>query len=460
MDDNTQNELKNEDSGIKEVKFREMPKRDKLQEVIPFLFYYEPFFADVFRYINKTKSLELPIAGVRVTSEAEVELLYNPVTFNSMNLTEIYFVIKHEIYHVLLSHIFQRAKTPHRLWNVVNDSIINNMVLKDLHNLVSNLGKSDAKFVDIKLQDINDGEFGILKRLIFPHTLKEEFLRIARRYPDYYSEETIIFDGSSEQIFDLFLKFLPKEEDTEINPELDTHFSPDESGSDGGEKEGEGLSDVKAEIAKEKFKKQVEEIVKEARSRNYGNVPVNIMHIINELLASKTVDWRILLSYFIKQTIRGHKYNSIRKINKRYPYIHSGQKHKKYARVLVGVDESGSMSNELIKELFAEIKGLAELVQFDVISFDTEVDLDSRFTWKKGIKLNKYTRRRYGGTDFNPVSQYAVDNKYDGLILVTDCQAPFPRVNKIRRLWLTDKENIKYCNWKNKEMVISTNKKS
>ena len=93
MEDNTQNELGKEDSGIKEVKFREMPKRDKLQEVIPFLFYYEPFFADVFRYINKTKSLELPIAGVRVTSEAEVELLYNPITFNSMNLSEIYFII-------------------------------------------------------------------------------------------------------------------------------------------------------------------------------------------------------------------------------------------------------------------------------------------------------------------------------------------------------------------------------
>ena len=51
-------------------------------------------------------------------------------------------------------------------------------------------------------------------------------------------------------------------------------------------------------FSKEKFKKQIEEIVNEAKSRCYGNVPYHLQSVIDALLAKKTVDWRILLNYF------------------------------------------------------------------------------------------------------------------------------------------------------------------
>lgn len=434
-----------------------MQNVDKLQRVLPFLFYYEPFFSDVFRYINKVPTDKIPTAGVRVNKNAEVEMLYNPEFFNSKNISEIYFIIKHEVYHILLGHIFERVRQPFKLWNISTDCVINKMICDDLQR-ISYQATKDVNF-DINYRNVAE----LLKTLIMPDSLYEEFYKYNKDDKALNGKLwNCLINGSSEQIFDILLKKMP--ESFYKDYEFDVHFDGSESlGGDGDSKmsqeEKKALWDSLSDIAKEKFQKQIEEIVKEAQSRQYGNIPYNIQGIIQKLLAKKTVDWKVLLSYFIKTTIRGHKYNTIRKINKRFPYLYSGQKHRRYAKVLVGVDESGSMSDNLLTLLFSEIKGLAEIVQFDVIPFDVEVNEKAKFTWKKGVKLQTYNRTKYGGTSFDPVSRYASEHKYDGLIIVTDMGSYFPPTYGVKRMWLTTPEHARYCDWKDKELVVQVNTK-
>lgn len=447
LSDEEKKKLKELEENLKIIKEEQvMPVKDKLQDVLPFLFYYEPFFADVFRYINKIKSMSIPTAGVRVNKNAEIELIYNPRFLNSKNISEIYFIMKHEIYHILLNHIFERMRKPLELWNICTDSVINLMIYKDLERLENSARNKDINF-NITKKDVQD----LMKELVFPDKLYNMI------YNEFGSNKSyriynILYEGSSEKIFDTLLQTLPENLLKKISAfaTLDEHLEPDQ--------ESEQLSEVFNELAKEKFKKQIEEIVNEAKSRCYGNVPYHLQSVIDALLAKKTVDWRILLNYFIKQTIKGHKYHTIRKINKRFPYIYSGSKHRRYARILVGMDESGSMSNDLINELFSEIKGLSEVVQFDVLPFDYDINEKAKFTWKKGQKINQYKRSLAGGTSFEPVTKYASENHYDGLIIVTDCGAPFPPSHNVRRMWLTSPEYLKYCSWRNKELVVAVKK--
>ena len=449
-------EIQKNSETLNTPEIQKIPKRDKLQEVIPFIFYYEPFFADVFRYINKIKALDIATAAVAVNKDAEIDMYYNPVFVNGLNLSEIYFLIKHEIYHVLLSHIFERNRKEYpKLYNIITDMIINRYVQADMVEVFGHCVKKQNLDIEINYESLKEGEF--IKKIISVKSIREAFIQIKKtNYMDYYTEESIINSGASEKIYDLFLKHIKDGyEDSKNKDTLDDHnYRVDEALDEDSENFNKAISD----IAKEKFKKQVEEIVKESNMRGYGNIPYSLRDIINNLMASKTVDWRILLNYFIKQTIRGHKYNSIRKINKRFPYIHSGQKHRKYARVLVGMDESGSMSDELINMLFSEIKGLSEVVQFDVIPFDVDIEKEGKFTWKKGMKINCYKRYRRGGTSFDPITKYASENKYDGLIIVTDCGAPLPPSYGVKRMWLTDKEGMRYCHWAKKELVVMVNK--
>lgn len=430
-------------------------KEDKLQKAIPFLFYYEPFFADVFRNINKRPTTSIPTAGVAINIQnAEVDLFYNPLWFNKLNISEIYFVIKHEVYHILLGHIFERARKPNKLWNICTDAVINKMVIDDLYRMNYSI-KEDVDF-NIKYENI-----GSLKStLITPNSLYEDVYKMIvngeipkKRFATqstidyYYSAELFRFfkDAAAEQTFDFLYNYIPPS--SYESYEFDVHFEAAEG-------VGEELSDGMKEIAKAKFGKQLEEIIKEAQNRSYGNVPGHLQKHIQLLLAKKTVDWRILLQYFIKATIKGHKYKTIRKINKRFPYLYSGTKHRRYARVLVGIDESGSMCDKLILKLFNEIRGLAEVVQFDVIPFDVGVNEEAKFTWKKGIKIPAYTRTRYGGTEFESVTKYAAEHSYDGLIIVTDCESYFPPTYNVRRMWLTTPEHGAYCKWKHKELVV------
>lgn len=435
---------------------------DKLQKSIPFLFYYEPFFADVFRIFNKISTTQIPTAGVCVNKSGDVDFLYNPAWFEELTLSQLYFVCKHEIYHVLLGHIFERLRKPLQIWNVAADSKINEMIIQDAKHNERNQWRyrnRDVNFVEVTERDfrkfVEERKFITYESIMekcYEHMSEKNNLIVPGCKKTLTNKDEWVFkqrlksfleDSAAEKIFDYLCENMP--EDAFGGYGGAEHLEPQFEGGEG---------DLINEIAKSKLEKQIDEINKESIVRGYGNVPKHIQEILQKLFAKKTVDWQTLLRYFVKTTIKGHKYNSIRRINKRFPYIHSGTKHRRYAKILIGVDESGSMSNQLITNLFSELQNLANIVQFDVVPFDYELDEKDLWTWKKGKKIPEYRRKRYGGTSFVPVSKLAVSGKYDGLIIVTDCEAPFPHISGIRRMWLTDERGYKYCSWKDRELVV------
>ena len=195
-----------------------------------------------------------------------------------------------------------------------------------------------------------------------------------------------------------------------------------------------------------------------SRSNNWGTVPSEVRREIMKRLAS-TVDWKKVLRYFVKTSQKANKSTSIKRINRRYPYVHPGRKTNRQASIAISIDQSGSVDDGMLAQFFAELNKLADIAQFTVIPFDSEVAEDKIYVWKKGEK-RKWERVRYGGTDFNPPTDYVNKHGFDGHIVLTDLCAAKPKPSKCQRMWMTTEYYARNPYFSTHERVIAITESS
>jgi predicted metal-dependent peptidase len=208
------------------------------------------------------------------------------------------------------------------------------------------------------------------------------------------------------------------------------------------------------ELAKERLREMMRSAAEEANksSNGWGSVTHNIRKEIMDRISGK-IDWRAVLRYFIKTSQRSAKTSTVKRINKRYAYIHPGQKVQRHAKIAISIDQSGSVSDEMLEAFFSELNNLAKIATFTVVPFDTEVDDNLVYVWKKGMSRRK-ERVKYGGTDFDAPTKYVNDKGFDGHIVLTDMQAPKPITSKCQRMWMTTKDCMSSAPFKTHERVI------
>jgi len=375
----------------------------------------EPFFAALSRKIEKRADYNIPTAGVRVDPEsAQFEMVYNPDFFDSLPEEQVRGVLKHEFYHLIFEHVTSRKPegVPHKAWNIAADLAINSHLQGELPDNCCMPGV--APFEDLPLH----------------------------------------------QTAEWYLANLPKNEEG------------NESGSgEGGEGEGEqpgnfddhsGWDDnadspqqqAANQMAKERLKNAMKEAAKEASqsAKGWGSMSAEVKEEILKRLESK-VDWRKVLRYFIKTSQRASRRSSVKRINKRYAYIHPGKKVQRQAKIAIAIDQSGSVSSEMLSAFFGELNGLAKLAEFTVVPFDTQVDESKVYVWKKG-QSKAAERVLHGGTDFDAPTKYVNDNSFDGVIILTDMEAPKPKACKAQRMWMTDARGASRPYFKTNEKVI------
>jgi predicted metal-dependent peptidase len=193
------------------------------------------------------------------------------------------------------------------------------------------------------------------------------------------------------------------------------------------------------DIANERLKDIVKQASDEAsRINSWGSVSSDVKKEIIESLKTK-VDWRKVLRFFVKASQRANKSSTIRRINRRYPYIHAGRKSDRVANIAISIDQSGSVDNEMLAMFFAEVNKLSEIASFTVIPFDTEVDDSKVYQWRKG-ENRKVERVLHGGTCFDAPTEYVNKRDFDGHIVLTDMCAPKPKSSKCQRMWMTTQE--------------------
>ena len=388
----------------------------------------EPFFAGLSRRIDKVSTTAIPTAGVRVNPDsAQFELMYNPEFFAQLSDDHKLGVLKHEFYHLIFEHVTGRkpADGLKRIDNIAMDLAINSHIAGELpgeNNPGPIIGKEPMKACI-------PGE-GMFKDL-----------------PSYKS-------------YEWYLEALKKMQEEQKKEQGDGQGEPGDGDPFGGmdsfdDHDGFGESDgTTEEIAKERLKDTIRKAAEEAeKARNWGSVSSSMRQDIMDRIATK-VDWRKVLRYFVKTSQRSDKRSTPRRINKRYPRVHPGKRVRRHAKIAISIDQSGSVDDGMLAAFFSELNKLAEIAQFTVIPFDTQVAEDKIYVWKKG--QNKKTERVLtGGTCFNAPTKYVNENNFDGHIILTDLMAPKPVPSKCQRMWMTTKQYAARPYFQTNERVIA-----
>ena len=378
---------------------------------------HEPFFAALSRRINKQPSVLIPTAGVRVnTHTAQFEMLYNPEFFAELTDMERLNVLKHEFYHLIFEHVTSRKPSDinPRTWNFATDLAINS----HLDGLPEGCLKPGQGFFE-------DFESGL----------------------------------SAEQYLSLLLKKQKEEQEKQKNGEGNEGCGADGLPQDGQFdshdewEESDGASSQANDIASERLKDFVKKAAEEAAKSGWGSVPSPVQRDIKSRLQTH-VDWRNVLRYFIKTSRRADRRSTVKRLNKRYRYIHPGKKVNRQANIAISIDQSGSVSDDMLSAFFGELNKLADLATFTVIPFDTRVDEALVYTWKKGQKVSP-KRVMTGGTDFDAPTRYVNNKGFDGHIVLTDMAAPKPIASLCQRMWMTTKACLRYQYFQTSERVLA-----
>ena len=380
------------------------------------------FFAELSRYIRKAPTTDIPTAAVAYDPQYDdITLYWNPDFLKPMSDAEVRGLLTHEFYHLVFDHLTTRRKTPPKMWNVATDLAINSLIAD---HAAGNSG-------------IALPQGGLLPG-VFPQPADGRKLTDEEKaaMPIAQLISQLPRNQASEWYYEKLREKVEEEKKKGNNPDaafgdldsLDDHSTWDD------------LPEEMKELVKGKVKAIVDRAVKAAdgQANGWGNIPAELREQIRASVAP-TVNWRNVLRQFVGNLARGERANSIKRINKRFPYIHPGTKRGYVAKLLVAIDQSGSVDDTQLAIFFSELSALTKKVSVTILPFDCSADLKDSFEWKKGAKVEA-KRVRGGGTDFNAPTRILNDPKnrgrWDGMLVLTDGECDKPIPSRLKRGWV------------------------
>jgi predicted metal-dependent peptidase len=402
------------------------------------------FYAEISRHIKKRFTLDIPTAAVTFDPRADELIMYtNPVFTGGgsykdregelvecepLSNWEIRGLLTHEFNHPIFGHLSSRRRNPPGEWNVACD-LANNSII------VSNAGQPrDTEPGQVARPLPKEGLIPGQRPYIDP----KRFAKLSPRDQAATMRRVALIEQfpkmqASEWYFNKLQEDAKKNDDGQgdvvyaIGP-MDDHDGWDD------------VPDDLREYVEGRIKGIVEKAVKHAdmQSDGWGNISEEIRSEIRRSVSS-IVNWRNVLRQFIGSLSRGHRSTSIKRINRRYPYVHPGIKRGYVAKLLIAIDESGSVSDEMLEMFFAELDNLTKKVSITLCHFDCDASESDLYEWRKGARP-QLKRLKSGGTNFDAPTRIVNDPKnrgrWDGILIATDGQADIPIASRIKRGWI------------------------
>jgi predicted metal-dependent peptidase len=393
----------------------------------------EPFFSSITRSLRKEMTFSIPTAGVTFV-DGSMSLYWNPKFLSELTTKETFGLLKHECYHLIFRHLTTRKQEPHLLWNIATDLAINSTIPRDE---LPTGGLIPGYPIEFK------GDSPL------PENVKEKASTIS----------SFIESLPANKAAEWYMEKL--QENPEIQEAAETVFG-------GASGDGEGtvagfdfhfddeMSDGEKAMVDAHVKKIVKEAVERAdRTNAWGSASSEMRSKIRSMLED-VVDWKSVLHYFCGTKQRANKSRTFKRINKKYPYIHPGRKIKHTSNLAIYIDQSGSCSDEDICLFFGALSSFSKEVKFTVYHFDSAVDENSKYVWKKRQNAVTPHRTRYGGTNFDAVENHFrnVGSEYDGYIVMTDGEASKPKSCISKRCWVVLPGKQLYFTPDNRDTVV------
>ena len=362
--------------------------KDQLSKAVKTLILEEPFYGLFIVGLNKTYRKDIPTAGVSQNGIG-VQLAINPDYFDALNADERKGLLKHEILHISFGHLLVRdLYSDKQLFNVAADLEINQYIKS---SCLPEGGLTLESFPELKLP-------------------------VKAGTKEYYD---ILMNAKKNSTSPSLDKLLDQMNGTSCY----CHSTWDEF---------DNLPESEKKLIKKQIEHQIKEVAQQTEKRR-GHLPGELAELINRLLNVEPpkFNWKAYLKRFVGNSSVIYTKKLRRKYNKRYSE-NPGLKIKTKNHVCVGVDTSGSVSTDELKEFMNEIHHMHKTGhKITVVQCDTQITSVEEFNPKKdwGIKGR-------GGTDFQPVIDHYNKSNYTALIYLTDGEAYTPDNCPRNTLWV------------------------
>jgi predicted metal-dependent peptidase len=373
---------------------------DNISGAVTQLLLKEPFFAHLLGNLSREISNRTPTVALEKT-QGGYSLIVNPEYFDQVLTTREQRVaaIKHEALHFVFSHVFRAEKFEHQeVYNLAADLVVN-QYLEPWPSL------PDA--FTLELLD----EVGVwMNRDESVEYYYEELLKILEQNEGGDGD-----DGESSGVGEML-----QESMSATSQRGDHQFWANQSADDAEQNQHDDMLSQAAQ-----------------RSQDWGKLPGPLQQLINAMLERREpqVDWRRSLRLFAASSGRTRVTHTMKRRSKRYG-TRPGTRIKRYSKLAIALDTSGSVDDDTLSTFFSEIHSIWKHGT-EVVIIECDAEVQQTYTYRGQTPQDVAGR---GGTAFDPVFEHLNKNRqqqFDGCIYLTDGWADTPEVRPpCKVLWV------------------------
>lgn len=388
-----------------------MTNSESLAKAAKELMLKEPFYGLLLLGLNKVWDTGLtiegfPTAGICING-INYELRIHPDFWESLDLLQKQGILKHELLHLGFFHLVNYENySDKKILNMAMDIEVNQYIPK---NYLPEGGCFLESFPELKLEP--------------------------KKGTRYYYEKLLEAQKNQSISLNAIMSAINAGEYTCDLPNGNSMNIPHHNWDDF----VKGLDESTKKLIESQTKHLVTQ-VGEQIEKSRGTIPGEFEEIIKKLLTVEPAkfDWKGYIRRFVGKSTKTYTKKSRRKYNKRIP-DNPGLKIKQQKHILAAIDTSGSVSTGELKEFLNELYHLKKTgSEITIIQCDTAISYIGKFDPRRD-----FTIHGRGGTDFNPVIDYYVENlsKYSCLMYFTDGEAPAPSNPQGHILWVLSEQS-------------------
>ena len=284
----------------------------------------------------------------------------------------------------------------------------------------------------------DDEQLGVLKHelshILFKHITSSEYfgdhdkfnkasdletnsyIPILQKDPYYYPARFNLENNKGTKFYYENLPDEPNDGDEGNNGDSSNSYDPNDSHASW--KDFQDLSDTEKQLIENQIDYQAKNTA-ETCQKLIGSIPGELKEYLDSLFKIKpqVFNWKAYFRRVIGNLITSELYLTRMRPSRRFPDSR-GVKFKRKPHVLVGVDTSGSISDEELEDFFSEIYYLWKSgVKVTIAQIDTKIEHIEEYNGK----FNKEIYGR-GGTEFTDLINYYNERKKDfsTLVIFTD----------------------------------------
>ena len=343
----------------------------------------EPFYAHFLSGVIREVTDKVPTAAVGFKS-GKIALYVNENFFlkELRSMTERVAVIKHETLHIIFKHLF-RMKTKsydNQLFNIAADIVVN--------------------------------------QLIAPWKLPDSAVTL-----ETFPELKLPKDKSVEWYYENLKKKASK--DPEYKKRL---IEISEQGTHSDHKMWGENENFSMEVVETEVDRMIIQAKDRTPRKDHGTIPLGIKSLIQSIIEKRNpqIDWKRALKLFSSTSRRTRVYHTMKRFSKRFG-TRPGIKIKRFQKLAVAIDTSGSINIDDFNTFFSEIHSMWKFGA-EVHVLECDADVQKKYSYRG--RTPEFVHGG-GGTSFDPVFEHIRSNRferYDGCIYLTDGYAPEPKI--------------------------------